>query len=138
MIKIYKKYQDIIAYLFFGVCTTLVNVISYYLCAHILNMGTLPSTIIAWILAVLFAYVTNRKWVFKSKAKKKNEIVKELGSFFACRLATGFIDWGMMLIFVDYLHFHDVLMKVIANIIVIILNYIASKLIIFKEKKHAE
>lgn len=58
------KYKDIVLYLFFGVCTTLVNVIAYWICAHPLDINTMTSTIIAWVLAVLFAYITNRNWVF--------------------------------------------------------------------------
>lgn len=133
---LYHKYQDIILYGFFGVCTTAVNVISYWIMAHAFKLGTMPSTLIAWILAVLFAYVTNRKWVFRSEANNKKDIIKELISFFSCRIATGFVDWGCMFIFVDILKLNDLIIKVIANIIVIVLNYIASKLIIFKKKNN--
>lgn len=72
MIKIkeyFKKYREIILYLFFGGCTTLVNIVSYYMCSRI-GMGTAVSTVIAWVLSVLFAYATNRKFVlmiFKNK-----------------------------------------------------------------------
>lgn len=132
--KLYEKYKDVIPYLFFGVCTTIVNVVSYWICAHPLKFGVLPSTIIAWILAVLFAYVTNRKWVFHSEASGAREIIREIGSFFGCRLATGVVDWLCMIVFVDFLNFNDVIIKFIANVIVIILNYIASKMVIFKRK----
>lgn len=130
--KIIEKYKDVIAYLFFGVCTTLVNVISYWMAAHIFNLSVMLSTIIAWILAVLFAYITNRKWVFHSNACGYIAILKEIGSFFSCRLLTGIIDWLCMFVFVDKLQFNDVIVKIAANIIVIIANYVASKLIIFK------
>lgn len=133
--NLYKKYKDVIPYLFFGVCTTLVNVLSYWICAHPLSMNVLVSTVIAWILAVLFAYITNRKWVFHSEAVSKKEIAKEVVYFFACRLATGIVDWCCMLIFVDLLRWNDVFIKFAANVLVIILNYIASKLIVFKGKK---
>ena len=109
-------------YLFFGVCTTLVNIISYFIMAHILNMPVMFSTVVAWILAVLFAYFTNRKWVFDSKATTKEEIFRELVSFFACRLATGVVDWLCMYVFVEKLGFNDLVIKVISNIIVIILK----------------
>lgn len=133
--KIFNKYKKIIMYLFFGVCTTLVNIISYFIMSHILNMSVMFSTIVAWILAVLFAYFTNRKWVFDSKAITKQEIIRELVSFFACRLATGIVDWLCMFIFVEKLGFNDLIIKIISNIIVIILNYVASKLIVFTDKK---
>ena len=130
--KYYEKYKDIIPYGVFGVLTTVVNIVVYWVMAHPLHAGVMPSTIIAWIAAVLFAYVTNRKWVFHSKASTSKEITKEIVSFFACRLATGVVDWLCMFVFVDMLHFNDVLIKVGANILVIILNYVASKLFIFR------
>lgn len=129
--KLYNKYKDVIPYLFFGVCTTVINVVVYWLMAHPLGMGTTISTLIAWLVAVIFAYVTNRKWVFHSKAKKRNEILEEIGSFFTCRIGTGIVDWVIMLLFVDLIGFNDVIIKFLANVIVIILNYIASKFIIF-------
>lgn len=132
--KLYSEYKGVILYLFFGVCTTIVNVMSYWIAAHALKMNVMISTIIAWSLAVLFAYVTNRKWVFNSDASGINEILKEIISFFSCRLATGIVDWGCMFIFVDLLMLNDVIIKFIANIVVIILNYIASKLFVFKSK----
>lgn len=132
--ELYKKYKDIIPYAFFGVCTTLVNIASYWVCAHPLHLGTMVSTVIAWILAVLFAYVTNRKWVFNSEAETAAEITKELISFFGCRLATGVLDWLCMFIFVELLGLNDVVIKTIANVLVIVLNYVASKLLIFRKK----
>jgi len=132
MRSLVEKYKDIIPYLFFGVCTTLVNVVVYWLMAHLFGTGVMVSTIVAWIAAVLFAYVTNRKWVFHSEANTRETIVKEIISFFGCRLATGFVDWGCMYLFVTVLHFNDVIIKFLANVLVIILNYVASKLIIFK------
>lgn len=133
---LYQKYKDIIPYGVFGVLTTLVNVAVYWLMAHLANLPTMPSTMIAWVAAVLFAYITNRKWVFHSEAHTRDEIIKEVGSFFACRLATGVVDWLCMLVFVDVLQFNDVAVKAIANILVIILNYIASKAVIFKRKRN--
>ena len=135
---LYQKYKDIIPYGIFGVLTTLVNVVVYWIAAHPLRLGTMPSTVLAWILAVLFAYVTNRKWVFHSTAATAVEIRKEILSFFICRLATGVLDWVCMFIFVDLLGFYDVAIKVLANILVIILNYVASRLVIFKRKDNTE
>ena len=133
--KPFEQYKDVIAYLFFGVCTTVVNVVVYWLCAHPLKVRTMPSAVIAWIAAVLFAYVTNRKWVFHSQAYSATEIAREITSFFACRIATGVLDWACMFVFVDMLHWNDIVIKVAANILVIVLNYIASKIIIFRKGK---
>lgn len=129
MKKWLKKYKAFILYGFFGVLTTLINIIIYWLFSHLLSLGIMFSTIIAWILAVLFAYVTNRKWVFNSKATMQIEIIKEICSFFACRLFTGIIDWLCMYIFVGLLHMNDMTVKAVANILVIILNYVASRFI---------
>lgn len=129
---LYQKYKDILFYGIFGVLTTLVNLVVYFICAHPMHLGTMPSTIIAWIAAVLFAYITNRKWVFHSSASSPNEIIREIISFFACRLTTGIVDWLCMFLFVDVFHFNDVIVKAAANVLVIILNYVASKLIIFR------
>lgn len=129
-----NKYKDVIPYLFFGVCTTAVNIAAYWVCAHLFEYTVMVSTIIAWILAVLFAYVTNRKWVFHSDAKGKEAIIKEIFSFFSCRLTTGVMDWLCMFVFVDKLLWNDVFIKFAANVLVIILNYVASKLIIFRKK----
>jgi len=135
MISFLKKYKDIILYLFFGGCTTIINVLVYYIFAHIINFSTIVSTLVAWLVAVLFAYITNRKWVFNSGNIEKKDILSEFFSFIICRLGTGVIDWGMMITFVDFFKFDDIIIKIISNIIVIILNYIMSKLIIFKKRR---
>jgi putative flippase GtrA len=132
---LYEKNKDMIPYAIFGVLTTVVNIAVYWLIAHPLEFAVMPSTIIAWIAAVLFAYITNRRWVFNSEAHTTQEIVREIVTFFAFRLGTGVVDWACMFVFVDILSFNDVVIKFIANVIVIILNYVASKLIIFKHKK---
>ncbi len=132
--KLMKKYWDTIPYLFFGVCTTVSNVAAYWICAHALGLKTMVSTVIAWIIAVMFAYVTNRKWVFHSEAHEITAICKEMASFFGCRFATGVIDWLCMFFFVEVLNFNDVITKFTANCLVIVLNYIASKFIIFRRK----
>ena len=133
--RIWERYKDIIPYLFYGVCTTVINIIVYWAMAHILKLTVMLSTIIAWTAAVSFAYITNRKRVFKSQADDRNEIIKEAVSFFACRLGTGIIDWLCMFTFVELLHINDVVIKTLANILVIVLNYVASKFVIFKNNK---
>lgn len=136
MIKIkelFAKYREMILYLFFGGCTTLVNIVVYYICSRI-GLGTAVSTVIAWVLSVLFAYVTNRKYVFESKAVGFVPILKETAGFFLCRLATGLLDLAIMVVCVDLLHFNDMIIKILSNIVVIVLNYVASKLLIFKNQ----
>lgn len=132
-----EKYRDMIAYLIFGVLTTVINIVVYWAAAHLLHIPTVPSTVIAWIAAVLFAYLTNRRWVFHSEASGKKEILQEVLRFFAARLATGIFDWVFMYVTVDRMGWNDVAMKVIANVVVIISNYVLSKLVVFRKKKQA-
>lgn len=134
IIDLWKKYKELVLYLFFGVGTTVINIMAYYVCAHPLRINTVVSTCVAWILSVLFAYVTNKIWVFESKSTDVGVIIKEIVSFFSCRLLTGFLDVALMFVFVDVLSFNDMWMKIISNVIVIVLNYVASKLLIFKKK----
>ena len=134
MIREYwEKYKDVFFYLVFGVLTTVVNIVTYWVCVHILGTSVMVGTILAWVLAVFFAYITNRSLVFHSSASGTDEIMKEITSFFACRIGTGVVDWVIMLVFVTILHFNDMIIKMLANIIVIVLNYILSKFVIFKK-----
>lgn len=135
MKNLIEKYRDLIPYAVFGVLTTLVNIGVYWICAHPLSLPVMASTIIAWFLSVLFAYVTNRKWVFHSEARTLQAVRKEIISFFACRIGTELIDLFCMWMFVDQMHFNDMIIKVIANIIVILVNYVASKFVIFRHEK---
>lgn len=132
--ELFVRYKEIILYLFFGGCTTLVNIVSYFICSRI-GCGTVLSTVLAWVVSVLFAYITNRKYVFESGLVGIIGILKETANFFLCRLATGLLDVAIMFFFVDILLFNDMIIKIVSNIIVIILNYIASKLLIFNKKK---
>ena len=131
---LWSKYKDIISYLFFGVVTTVVNVVVYSLCYDIAKCSNLFSTIIAWIIAVAVAFITNKLFVFESKSWDVKIAFKEAGDFVICRVGTGIIEVGMMYILVDVLEFDGTIMKIITNAVVIILNYIASKFVIFKEK----
>ena len=126
-----NQYQNIITYAVFGVLTTLVNIVVYWFASHLLALSVMLSTVLAWGIAVLFAYVTNRKWVFHSQAKTSNEILREILSFFTCRIATGIVDLGCMFIFANLLRLDDIITKVGVNFLVIVLNYIASKFFIF-------
>lgn len=132
MKNLYLKYKDIIMYLIFGVLTTIINIISYFVTYEILKIPNIPSTIIAWMVSVTFAFITNKLFVFESKKWDKRTI-KELISFTSCRIGTGVLELILMYIFVDLLNFNGTVIKIITNIIVIVLNYVFSKLIIFKK-----
>lgn len=95
-------------------------------------LRTYFSNVFSWILAVSFAYFTNKIWVFESRSWKWSALKKEITAFVSCRLATGIMDVLIMLVCVDVMSFHAMMMKLVSNVLVIILNYILSKLIIFK------
>ena len=132
--ELFNKHKSLILYLIFGVLTTLVNIVAYWACAHIFSLSTIISTVVAWIFAVLFAYITNRGMVFESKVTGAKGVIGEMMAFFACRLATGFVDLLCMFVFVDILGLNDVIIKTVANVLVIVMNYIASKLVIFRKR----
>lgn len=134
LIFLFKKYRELILYVFFGGCTTLVNIVSYFLSTRLLHLTTSPATILAWILSVLFAYVTNRRWVFESTARGASAVIKEMGGFFGARLATGLMDLGIMFLFVDLLGLNDLVIKITSNVLVIVANYVLSKLFVFRKK----
>ncbi len=127
------KYREVLSYLIFGVLTTAVNYIVYLLAAPFFETTTIP-TAIAWILSVIFAYVTNRRYVFHSDAKGGAAIWREIGTFFSARLLSGVMDVGIMWLFADRLGLNDKLVKLASNVFVVLFNYVASKLVIFKRK----
>ena len=133
--ELLQKYKSQLLYLFFGGCTTLVNVVVYGLCAHMANLSTTLSTAIAWFVSVLFAYLTNRTWVFESQARTAGDIMREIGSFFLGRAATGALDMAVMYVCVDRLGLPDMPIKLLSNVVVIILNYVVSKLFVFAKKE---
>lgn len=134
--KLYKKYEEIINYLIIGGLTTLVSLIIYYLCVFIfLNPNNLIelqiANIISWFISVTFAYITNRKFVFKSK---EHNILKESIQFYLSRILTLFIDMLCMFLLVSLLKMNDKVIKLIVQIIIVILNYIISKFVVFHKK----
>lgn len=135
MKQLWEKYREYVLYLVFGGVTTVVNYGVFALCGHVFGLGVVPSNIIAWILAVIVAFITNKLWVFESRSWEPKLAGREFGEFVLGRLATLVIETGILWIFVDLLHVNDLIMKIITNIIVVILNYIFSKFIIFKKRK---
>ena len=131
----YKKNKDKLLYLFFGGLTTVISIGSYSYCDVALHMNPLVANIISWILAVLFAYVTNKIWVFNAERHGVKEVFLEIINFFGGRLFTLVVEEVILLIFINKLHFNSILVKVAAQFVVVVLNYIISKLIVFREKE---
>lgn len=144
MKELYEKYKSLISYVFWGGVTTLVNIVVFGLCTR-MGLSTSLSNILAWVLSVLIAYVSNRIWVFRSQSRSLREVAREFMSFVACRLGTGLldqlimvtgVDWlGPLLVPEEYAFLWSMALKIISNVIVIILNYILSKLLVFTSKK---
>lgn len=131
LIDLWCKYKKIILYLIFGACTTFINIITYFLFKSA-GFNITVSSVLSWILSVLFAYITNKLCVFESKQSDFIIMLKEIISFASGRITTGILDLIIVLICVGELHFNELIVKIVSNIIVIVLNYIISKLLVFK------
>lgn len=136
IINLYKKYEEIINYIIVGGFTTVVSLGTYYACVLIFldpkkGIELQIANIISWIAAVTFAYFSNRKFVFKSKDKK---VLKEATKFYLSRLSTLIIDMLFMFIFVTIFTINDKLAKLLVQFIILVLNYVFSKLFVFKNE----
>lgn len=133
--ELFNKYREIIMYLIFGVLTTVVSLAVYYILVYTILNPNNPfelqvANIISWIAGVTFAYFTNRSMVFQSKNKNK---LKEAGSFVLARVVTLIMDMLIMFVGVTLLHRNDKLLKLISQVIVIVSNYVFSKMFVFKK-----
>ena len=132
---LYYGYKEVINYLVFGVLTTVVNFLCYFLFARILNIEEVTSNALSWFFSVLFAYLTNKLFVFESKTNTIGQLLKEVGSFFLARILSGiFCDVGTFAVMVKILHINDVFSKIVTQVMVVVANYIFSKFIVFKKK----
>ena len=138
IIKMLKKYKEVISYLIFGVLTTVVSLAVYYLSVFtFLNPNNAfelqIANIISWIVGVCFAYFTNRKYVFESKEKNK---LKEASKFVFARVVTLIMDMIIMWIGVTLLHRNDKIIKLISQVVIIVSNYVFSNIFVFKKKEN--
>ncbi len=131
-IKMYKKYEEIINYLFMGVCTTIVSIGTYAICTSLFNIHYQVSNVISWFFAVAFAFITNKLFVFK--VKNNDKLFYEIYQFVKFRILSLLIDMACMYILVDLFSINDIISKILVQFIVVALNYIFSKLFIFKKK----
>lgn len=128
------KNREVVLYLLFGFLTTVLNVIVFAGCVRLLNFGVLVSNVFAWIISVLFAYLTNRRFVFDSRASSAIDIIKECLVFFAGRIGTGIFDIIAVYIVVEILLFNDIITKIVVNFLVVVFNYLISKFLVFKRE----
>lgn len=127
------KYWDVLIYLVFGVLTTAVNYLVYLPIYNLLGISAAVSNIIAWTAAVIFAYLTNKPFVFKSHDWSAKTVIPELTKFVGCRVASGAMETVMLLVTVDLLNWNGNIWKLVTSVLVVILNYFGSKLLVFKK-----
>ena len=128
-----EKYWDILTYLVFGVLTTVVNYVIYLPVYNVLGLSAAVSNAIAWVVAVAFAYLTNKPFVFKSHDWSAKTVIPELTKFVSCRVASGLAETVILLVTVDLLGWNGNIWKLVTSVLVVVLNYFASKLIVFKK-----
>ena len=130
---LYQRYREPLLYLLFGGLTSLLSIGLYWLMAHPLGLQPLIANALSWVLCVAFAYVTNRTWVFSQKAHGKEAVLREAASFAAGRLATLVLEELILWLGISILGANDVAVKLVAQVLVILGNYLISKMIVFRE-----
>ena len=135
--RIIKQHRNIVYYLFFGVLTTAVNYVVYLPLYNLAHFSATLSNGIAWALSVVFAYLTNKPFVFKSNDWSMKTVVPEFLKFIGCRIGSGTAETLLLHVTVDQMHWNGNLMKLIISILVLVWNYIGSKLLVFRRKEEA-
>lgn len=131
--SILRKYRFQLIYLVFGVLTTLVNYLIYFPCDQLLHTAWLSNSI-AWVVAVLFAYVTNKPFVFQSFDWSLKTVVPEFIKFVGTRVASLVVENLILLLTVDVLQWNRIFWKLAASVLVVVLNYVGSKLLVFRKR----
>ena len=129
---IIKKYESVLLYLIFGVLTTAVNWIVYFPLFNYINISATAATAIAWLVSVIFAFLTNKHIVFGSHDWSPKTVLPELGKFLGCRVGSGLLETGILFLTVDLLTWNGNLWKIVTSALVVILNYVGSKLLVFR------
>lgn len=129
------KHRDAVAYLFFGVLTTAVNYVVYLPCYDLLGLSAAASNVIAWAASVAFAFLTNKPFVFHSHDWSAGTVWPELTKFVGCRIGSGVLETGILWLTVDILGWNGYIWKIMTSVLVVVLNYAASKLLVFRQKK---
>ena len=133
---LYLNYKEVINYLVFGGLTTIVNFVAYCIFARLIEIDEVLSSGIAWVCAVIFAYVTNKIFVFESKTETKKDLIKECISFFLARIVSGITcDVGTFALMVKVFHINDIFSKIVTQVMVVIVNYVFSKFVVFRKTR---
>lgn len=134
ILSLLKKYQDLLIYLIFGVLTTAVNYLVYLPCYNELALGAAMSNLLSWVVSVTFAFLTNKPLVFRSHDWSARVVVPEIIKFLSCRIGSGALETVILLLCVDILGWNGNLWKLITSVLVVILNYVGSKLLVFRKR----
>ncbi len=130
-----KRHWDVLSYLLFGGLTTVVNYLIYLPCYNLLHLTASASNVIAWVIAVAFAFLTNKPFVFKSNDWSREVVLPELAKFVGCRVGSGLAETAIIFVAVDVLTLDGNWMKLLTSVLVVILNYFGSKLLVFQKKE---
>lgn len=133
----YYKHESVFLYLIVGAMTTAVSLVTQYI-PLLLGLPTGVNTTVSWICAVTFAFFTNKAWVFKDNSKTKADWIKQASAFYGARLATYFLELGFMILTVNVLEQNEYIMKLIAQVFILVANYLFSKLVVFGKKREGE
>lgn len=133
MLSIWSRHNRIIKYIFFGVLTTLVNYLVYFPLYNLCHLSATVSTVISWVVSVLFAYFTNKPFVFETKDWSLETVVPEFLKFVGMRVTSGLIETAVIGLTVDHWHWDGNIMKLILSVIVVVFNYIASRFLVFRK-----
>ena len=130
----YQKHKEVLLYLFFGFVTTVISVVVYWLGADVAGISPLIANLFSWVLAVLVAFLTNRTWVFHARTENRQAFFRQLLSFYGGRLFTLGVEEAILFVGISLLHFANMPVKWTAQVVIVILNYVISKLVVFKKK----
>lgn len=128
-----RKHRELVSYVFWGAMTTAVNYITYFLLRNAFHVPLVASNVIAWAVSVLFAYFVNKLFVFQSTNWNWRVALRELWQMVAARVFSLGLETGILWFFVETLHCNEAIVKLIANVVVVVVNYVLSKFIIFKK-----
>ena len=132
ILDLFRKHRNILSYLVFGVLTTLVNFLVYYPLTNLFGCNATVANVIAWGVSVAFAFLTNKPFVFKSNDWSAQVVIPELGKFVGTRVGSGALETAMIFLLVDCLDLNGNIVKVAVSVLVVIINYIGSKLLVFR------
>ncbi len=132
--KEYQRHKEVLLYLFFGGLTCILSIGSYSYCDIGMGMDPLIANVISWILAVSFAYITNKIWVFCAETHGIKALLQEMVDFFAGRVFTLLVEELILYVFITHLAWNSIAVKVAAQVVVVVLNYVISKVIVFRQR----